>query len=636
MLTFRLTLTGSILLMIGALAGLLAYVQNRALDIAAETAALATMDAASNQVASAIKLHFSSIARAVNLLAVSPSVADSSVRNVADRGAVLMKRTLDDHPDLDSFYVGYDDGIWLQVQRLAGLDSDQLKRTQVPNTADFAITMIDPSLAENNQTQRLFEDKDGKQTMLRNAFKRGYDPREREWYLSAQDSHALVISSPYVSYGLGVPMLTISAPLQGRARGVVGADLKLDTYSAYADAHKIGANGQIIAFDADLNIIAHRDYKNLLQRGMENLEAFHLPNLSDLHGSLAAKAMETWNKSDDHQGELRWSDEEDYYFRIEKIRLGLEFNATLLLISAKRDFAREIKALNSRTKMVALLVGIIFVPLAWIFGSSMSRKLRAITSQAVKLKTMGPPPSAPITSVISEIDVLGETVHQAQRAVWSFSRLVPKELVRGVLDRTISSELGGQRQEITVLFTDVRGFTALSEKADPGVVMDQTSRYFSALAEVIIASGGTIDKFIGDAIMAFWNAPLPLLGHSESACHAAIQARAANERINQDFINEGLAPFQTRYGIHVGDAIVGYVGSSERMNYTALGSVVNLAARLEGMNKDYGTDILITEAVYERVKHRFQCEYVDTVIARGMTGETRVYQLLSSVTESRL
>lgn len=213
MLTCRLTLTASILLMIGALAGLLAYVQNRALDIAAETAALATMDAASNQVASAIKLQFSSIARTVNLLAMSPSVADSSVRNVADRGAVLTKVTLDEHQDLDGFYVGYDDGIWLQVQRLVGLDSDQLKRAQAPDTANIAITMIDPSLAETNQTQRMFQENDGKQTMLRNSFKRGYDPRERDWYVSAQKTQALVISPPYVSYGLGVPMLTVSAPL---------------------------------------------------------------------------------------------------------------------------------------------------------------------------------------------------------------------------------------------------------------------------------------------------------------------------------------------------------------------------------------------------------------------------------------
>jgi adenylate cyclase len=628
MLTFRLTLTASIMLMIGALAGLLGYVQNRALDVAAETAARATMDAASTQAAVAIKLQFSSISRTLRLVAMSPSVADASVRNVADRGAVLMKGTLDDHPDIDSFYVGYDDGIWLQVQRLKGLDEEQFKRAQAPGAAEFATTMTDPSLAENNQTQRLFEDKEGNQTIRRSSFKRGYDPRQRDWYLSAQATQALVISSPYVSYGLGVPMLTLSAPLQGRARGVAGADLKLDTFSAYADAQKIGANGHIVAFDSEFNIIAHRDYSGLYRRAMENPEAAHLPSIADLDGSLAAKAMGAWDNSDSYQGELRWSDGEDYYFRIERVGLGLAFNATLLVISAKRDFAQEIKALNSKTKIIAALVGVIFVPLAWLFGSSMSRKLREITDQAVRLKTMLPPPSASIKSFVREIDTLGATVHQAQRAVWSFSRLVPKELVRGVLDSTISSELGGQRQEITVLFTDVRGFTALSENADPAVVMDQTSRYFSALAEAIIARGGTIDKFIGDAIMAFWNAPLPQIDHCERACDAAIQARAANERINREFVREGLPPFQTRYGIHVGDAIVGYVGSTERMNYTALGAVVNLAARLEGMNKDYGTEILVTEAVYLRVKHRFQCEYVDTVIARGMTGETRVYQLL--------
>ncbi|HEY9452025.1 MAG TPA: adenylate/guanylate cyclase domain-containing protein, partial [Bradyrhizobium sp.] len=139
------------------------------------------------------------------------------------------------------------------------------------------------------------------------------------------------------------------------------------------------------------------------------------------------------------------------------------------------------------------------------------------------------------------------------------------------------------------------------------------------------------DKFIGDAVMAFWNAPNPQTDHCELACRAALKAKAANEAINRQFEAEGLPPFYTRFGIHVGEAVVGNLGSSERMNYTALGNVVNLAARLEGLNKQYDTQILVSEAVFTRIDQRFKCRFVDLVIAKGMAAETRVFELQEEV-----
>jgi adenylate cyclase len=174
----------------------------------------------------------------------------------------------------------------------------------------------------------------------------------------------------------------------------------------------------------------------------------------------------------------------------------------------------------------------------------------------------------------------------------------------------------------------VQGFTSLSENADPDVLMRQTSRYFTALSEVILEQGGTIDKYIGDGVMAFWNAPDPQADHCERACRAALLARKANDRVNREFEAEGLPRFRTRFGIHVGEAVVGNLGSSERMDYTALGSTVNLAARLEGLNKEHGTDILISAAVHERIKDRFCCRFVGTVVAKGMVAETRIYELI--------
>ena len=149
------------------------------------------------------------------------------------------------------------------------------------------------------------------------------------------------------------------------------------------------------------------------------------------------------------------------------------------------------------------------------------------------------------------------------------------------------------------------------------MLMQQTSRYFSVLTEAFLAEGGTVDKFIGDAVMVFWNAPNPQPDHVARACRAALAARAAGEKLNAEFEAEGLKPFFTRFGIHVGEAVVGNLGSTERMNYTALGNTVNLAARLEGLNKQVGTTILVSEDVYLRVRDRFQFSAFDVGRCQG-------------------
>jgi adenylate cyclase len=237
----------------------------------------------------------------------------------------------------------------------------------------------------------------------------------------------------------------------------------------------------------------------------------------------------------------------------------------------------------------------------------------------------------PVTSHVAEIDELGRTMAVAQRSIWSFARFVPKDIVKGIIDNSVSTELGGVRREVTVLFTDVSNFTGIAEAADPDSLMRQVSRHFTALTNVFLGEGGTVDKFIGDSVMVFWNAPHLQLDHVERGCRAALSAKAASDILNAQFEAEGLPAFAVRFGIHCGEAVVGNVGSEERMNYTVLGNSVNLAARLEGLNKEYGTAILVSDAVQKRVEHRFRFSPIASVIAKGMTTETRVYELVEAV-----
>jgi adenylate cyclase len=178
-----------------------------------------------------------------------------------------------------------------------------------------------------------------------------------------------------------------------------------------------------------------------------------------------------------------------------------------------------------------------------------------------------------------------------------------------------------------VLFTDVADFTAKTEKADPSEVMIFTSRYFAALSEVIMKHYGTIDKFIGDAVMALWNAPDDDPDHVIHACEAVLACLRRNEELNLVFAGEGWPAYGTRFGLHAGDAVVGNVGSSDRMNYTALGATINLASRLEGLNKNYGTRVLVSAAVRRRAEHAFLFRSVDTIRPKGFVEAVTISEL---------
>jgi adenylate cyclase len=425
-------------------------------------------------------------------------------------------------------------------------------------------------------------------------------------------------------------VITVSAPLQGKVAGVLAADLKLDTFSDFVQAQRPGPHGAVMIFDQAGSLIAHPDFAALVASAMTDPARSQLPNIDGIKSGLVASVLGKSPNVELNEGIVRDDEGQGYLFRLTKFALSEGYSASILLLAAQDDFVQNVRKLQFTGLVLAIVVGAAFIPMVWMFGSRMARSLNAITAQARKLQNLAEPDSVPVTSHIAEIHELGNTVNLAQRAIWSFAHFVPKEIVRRVLDNSISTRLGGVKQEITLVFTDVQGFTTIAESADPDVLMRQTSRYFSVLTQAFLAEAGTIDKFIGDAVMVFWNAPNPQPDHVARACRAALAAQAAGERLNAEFEAEGWAPFITRFGIHVGEAVVGNVGSTERMNYTALGNTVNLAARLEGLNKEVGTTILASEDVYLRVRDQFEFRAFDAVVAKGMSRETRIYGLVGA------
>jgi adenylate cyclase len=628
MFTFRASITFAVMAFIVTLAALLIAIQLRSMHLATKEAASAYMDATSTKVLGRLQGELAAISSLVNVLANSSSVADSNDRSETGRAIPLFKSALQELPQMDSIYAGFDNGAWLQVRRTSDLTQEQRERLRAPANADLVINLVRPTADGHLPMRRIFQDRQGNEVDEIDLWTYGYDARKRPWYWSTMNTDRPYVSEPYLSFSIGAPVITVSAPLRGKVPGVLAADLKLDTFSEFVQAQRAGEHGTVMIFDQAGSLIAHPGFAELVTTAMTNPSQSQLPSIDAINSGLVASIIHKTHHLDNVDGDIRDADGQDYLFRLTKFTLGERYNGTILLVAAQDDFVQNVRRLQFNGMILAIIAGAAFLPVVWLFGSRMAQSLNAITAQARKLQNLDEPDPVPVASYIREIHTLGNTVYHAQRAIWSFAHFVPKEIVRRVIDNSISTKLGGVKQEITLVFTDVRGFTTIAESADPDVLLLQTSRYFAVLTEAFLAEGGTVDKFIGDAVMVFWNAPNLQPDHVARACRSVLAAKAAGERLNAEFEAEGLQPFFTRFGIHVGEAVVGNVGSTERMNYTALGNNVNLAARLEGLNKQFGTAILVSEEVYSRVRDRFAFRACDAVIAKGMTKETRVFELV--------
>jgi adenylate cyclase len=186
-------------------------------------------------------------------------------------------------------------------------------------------------------------------------------------------------------------------------------------------------------------------------------------------------------------------------------------------------------------------------------------------------------------------------------------------------------KLGGERRNITTLFTDLAGFTSVSEAYSPEKVAQLLNRHFTAMTDIVLEHHGTVVTFIGDAIMAFWGAPLDDEAQAHRCVAAAIAMQRGMQAMRSDFAKEGLPPIHMRVGIHSGSAVVGNLGSAKRFDYTAIGDDVNLAARLEGANKRYGTEILVSGQTVERVGAAIRFRPIDRVIVKGKSVAVEVF-----------
>lgn len=217
----------------------------------------------------------------------------------------------------------------------------------------------------------------------------------------------------------------------------------------------------------------------------------------------------------------------------------------------------------------------------------------------------------------------------------AFSQYVSPALVNEIIKNPERLVLGGEERRITVLFSDIRGFTSISEGLKPDALVKLINDYLTPMSDVVLKNAGTIDKYMGDAIMAFWNAPLDQPDHPHRACKTAIEMLKKLDELNRVWEQAGISKLDIGIGLSTGRAVVGNMGSNMRFDYTVMGDTVNLGSRLEGLNKEYGTHIIVPKFTYMDVQDEFALRELDYVRVKGKDHPIQIFELMGYKTDSR-
>ena len=217
----------------------------------------------------------------------------------------------------------------------------------------------------------------------------------------------------------------------------------------------------------------------------------------------------------------------------------------------------------------------------------------------------------------------------------AFSSYLSADLLNELIKNPEALTLGGEKKELSILFSDIRGFTTISESMDAQSLVQLLNRYFTPMTNTVLEHKGMLDKYIGDAVMAFYNAPVDVQNHADEACLSALEMIERLNALNAELKAEGIASIHIGIGINTADVVVGNMGADTRFNYTVMGDGVNLASRVEGLTKNYGIEILITEFTFKSLEADFITREIEPVVVKGKDEAVLLYQLMPTNDESR-
>lgn len=540
----------------------------------------------------------------------------------------FMSGVLHEFDYIESLYISGENGNFLQVRKLPEKSSYRSYTKLLPGASEYAIRFVNRTEGAQATETWYYKDKNGRSLDQEILPKAMYDHRLREWYIGVHQSVQLYWSDIYIFNTSRVPGLTVVYPLMdssGKFYGATAADITMDTMSKFMRESKIGKSGVTFLVSEKGELIAHNDMTQLVKVEGDQINMVLVEEAHDKTLTIAYQI----HRNEEKPRFIFQKDNVEYIAAFTDFPKDFGKRWKVGIIVPLEDFVGDINRTQRDTFIISILFLMISVVIIILLARQLSKPIMALAAEANNLKNFKLDGTLRVESNIYEIQMLNEAITSMRKTSQAFSKFIPRDLVGKFLKKGIDVKIGGRSKVLTMFFSDIEGFTTVMEAYPAEKMMHHLSEYFDDLTTIVMDHNGTIDKYIGDSIMAFWGAPLADTNHALNACRAALECQKRLNELNRKWYAEGKPKLNTRIGIHTGEVVVGNMGSSDRMNYTIIGDGVNLAARLEGENKHYGTQIIISEEVYERVSKVCLARPLDIVRVKGKNNAVKIYELIA-------
>lgn len=534
----------------------------------------------------------------------------------------FMVAVTDFNPEISAFALAFPGSEIIQVNDVALSTQTHLMTDQnkpVPANARFVIKKIYESPKPSHEIWT-YVDKDYKPILSETLPYLTIDRNTRPWYVGALANKGIYWTAVYRLSGtheLGIGAGKAVYNSEGKLLGVLGTNLSFISLSNFINSQKISRSGKVVIVDNQGSIV--------------------LPNPEGLSKNTLQLVTKAWQKSkkNHHENFMFEYDSDNYLVFLSQIPGHFGKDWSILVIAPFLDFFGNLISIQIEIVLItlAILMGAIVV-IAYS-AKRISNPIVELSKEIDKITNLDLGSRKRIRSHIIEINMMDTSLAAMRTAVRSFARYVPREIVRKLLHKHKDIALRVEKKTLTILFTDIKDFTTIVENNPLDDVIRILSDYFDGLSKIILQNKGTIDKYIGDSIMAFWGAPTDDPEHAHDACLTALLCSHFLKDFNRRRQENSEPGFYTRFGVNTGEVLVGNIGTRERMNYTAVGDPVNVASRLESIAKVYQVEIIVSDQIYEKIKERFLCRPLDKIMVKGKHHETEIYQLMAILEAGR-
>jgi adenylate cyclase len=552
-----------------------------------------------------------------------------------DKNNPILALHLKNNPELVSIYIATETGRFRQVQRMTKTTT---VAGRIPSEkAKSNLWVLDK--AKNGDmvsTFTFFDEKSNKVDSF--AIKDDYDPRKRPFYkgvlktlIGDSTGNFIQIDDPYLSRSTNKPTLTLATPIviKNNLMGIIGESFELESLAGFLKNIKVSENSSTYILDEKFNIIVQQDIKTAYKINKNSLKLLNINDVTDSPLEYVAKERGRLNEE---VFAFTYGDKKTKYLALLTTPdKNLGHNWSILTIAPQEDFLGPLRKVTEQLGIFSFFVLVIVMLVSFYISRFISRPIEKLTLDIKNLLDFKEDfQFKDDKSKLYEIQILSDAVKKLKSTLGAFTSYVPRDLVNDLLSSGKQLEISGESRYLTIFFSDLQNFSGLSEQTPARELLARVSSYLELFTYAIKEEKGTVDKFIGDSVMAFWGAPLPDHDHAFHSCKAALKGQKRMITLNQKLLNEGKPMLTVRIGIHSDAVLVGNIGSQERLSYTVMGDGVNIASRLEGVNKEYSTKICISHSVFKEAGEKLWVRPIDQITVKGRKTEIVIYELIGT------